>query len=241
MRLFYLSIIFFLAFGVNQPVRADSPFEGEIFSYFGKLPSNYESFEKISLEISFYETAAGNDVVSRVPRIYKDLPLERSEFTVQIEMDRLEFEAVFHKPLRPAFIQIKDLSKNVVFRRLAFTPAIASGPVEAATTEAVLDKRRQSDFSGIARAACMGVNTAGAKFVVSLSDPNVTCQSACIHAESRSSCLRGWTLFAQDNYFEYGDECVKAATGFESRVEARFCCCLTTFRPMPVELESAYH
>lgn len=244
MRLFYLSFIFLLAFSLNQTVRADSPFDGESFSYFGKLPATYDSYEKLSLEISFYETLGGDDVVSRVPRVYKDLPVARGEFTVMISMDRLELEAVFHVPARPAFIQIKDISKNVVFKRLPFIPAGAAQPVPDAVTAPLKqesDTRMISGLASVTRAACMGVNTAGAKFVVNLLDAKATCQSACIHAEGRSSCLRGWTIFAQDTYFEFGDECEKGATGFEAPVESRYCCCLTTFRPMPIQLESAHH
>ncbi len=94
---------------------ADAPFQGQIFSYYGKLPANYEDKNLCSLEISFYHSENGDDVVSRVHRLFKNLPLVRNEFNVIIEMDQLEYDAVFQNPPRSAYIQIKTLIKKLSF------------------------------------------------------------------------------------------------------------------------------
>jgi len=210
---------------------ADAPFNGQIFSYYGKLPSNYESKNLVSLEISFYQSENGNDVVSRVPRIFKNLPLVKGEFNVIFEMDQVEFDGVFQNPPRNAFIQIKDTEKNVVFRRMPFVPSFAeqvTKPTSAANNE------NRDDFLGVARSACVGTHTAGAKFVVTSINPATSCESICTQTERRSKCLRGWTTFADGSYFEFGDECIKNTVPFKIPFKARICCCLTTAKPMQV-------
>jgi hypothetical protein len=222
-----------------SPARADAPFIGQTFSYYGRLPATYNSEQTVSLEVSFYETANGNDVVSRAPRIFKDHPVTSGAFTLVIAMDQIEYDAVFQKPRRPAFIQIRDLTKNQTFKRQEFLPAAEA--VQAGSLATAQSAAQVSPFADQARAACIATNTAGAKYIVELKNPDVTCQSACVHSEARSVCVRGWTLYTDGRYFEFGEECTKAFSGFSTPVQARICCCLTTFRPMPVQLESAHH
>lgn len=215
--------------------RADAPFIGQTFSYYGRLPATYNNDQTVSLEVSFYETASGNDVVSRAPRIFKDHPVTAGAFTLVIEMDQIEYDAVFQKPRRPAYIQIRDITKNMTFKRQEFLPASET------ETTAIPVAGQVSPFIEQARAACMATNTAGAKYIVEVRKPGVSCQSACVHSEARSTCIRGWTLYTDGQYFEFGEECTRAVNGFSTPVQARICCCLTTFRPMPVQLESNHH
>lgn len=218
-------------------LRADSRSQTQSFSYYGRLPANYQNETTVTFEVSFYESAQGNDVVSRVPRIYKNHPVSSGGFSLLIEMDQHEFDSVFQIPRRPAFIQIRDLTKNVTFKRQAFLPASEAAPRQS-EPQYFVDK---ASFLTVARAACIATNTAGAKFLTEISNPGINCQSACVHSEARSSCVRGWTLFTDGNYFEFGNECSSVVSGFATPVQARLCCCLTTFRPMPVQLESQHH
>lgn len=226
-KIFFISQLFLIA----SLAIADAPFKGQIFSYYGKLPTNYEDKNLVSLEISFYQSENGDDVASRVPRIFKNLPLVRSEFNVIIEMDQIEYDAVFQNPPRSAYIQIKDTEKNVVFRRMPFLPSSAEQVTKKDSPE---KPEIQEDFLSIARSACVGTHTAGAKFVTTSINPATSCESACVHTESRSKCLRGWTTFVDGTYFEFGDECIKSAVPFETPFKSRVCCCLTTAKPMQV-------
>ncbi len=227
-----LKIIFFCHLLLLASLAsADGPFVGQIFTYYGKLPSNYEDKNMVSLEISFYQSEHGDDVASRVPRLFKNLPLVRSEFNVIIEMDQLEYDAVFQNPPRNAFIQIKDIEKNVVFRRMPFLPTGLDHNQKKTQAER---SDAQDEFLSIARSACVGTHTAGAKFVTMSVNPATSCETACVHTEGRSKCLRGWTTFADGSYFEFGDECIKSAVPFETPFKARVCCCFTTTRPMQV-------
>ena len=224
-------ICFFYFLLVASFANADAPFIGQIFSYYGKLPSNYEDKNLVSLEISFYQSENGDDVVSRVPRSFKNLPLMRSEFNVIIEMDRLEYDAVFQNPPRAAYIQIKDTEKNILFRRMPFLP---SGTDQISKKEVSEKPEIAEDFLSIARSACVGTHTAGAKFITTSINPATSCETACVHTETKSKCLRGWTTFTDGSYFEFGDECLKSAVPFETPFKSRVCCCLTTAKPMRV-------
>ncbi len=216
---------------VGSLARADAPFEGQIFSYYGKLPVNYENKNIVSLELSFYHSESGDDVVSRVPRLFKNLPLVRSEFNVIIEMDQIEYDAVFQNPPRSAYIQIKDTDKNIVFRRMPFLPSSA----EQFTKKDYAEKPEiLEDFPSIARSACVSTHTAGAKFITTSVNPATSCETSCVHTESRSKCLRGWTTFVDGSYFEFGEECRNSAVPFATPFKSRICCCLTTTKPMQV-------
>jgi hypothetical protein len=223
--------ILLTVFVIGSIAKADAPFVGQIFSYYGKLPSTYEDKNLVSLEISFYQSETGDDVVSRVPRLFKNLPLISGEFNVIIEMDQLEYDAVFQNPPRHAFIQIKDTDKNVGFRRMPFLPSLPEQVTNSRPSEKVTT---QDDFLSIARSACVGIQTAGAKFVVTSSNPVISCETVCVNSESKSKCLRGWTTFTDGSYFEFGDECNKNAVPFQNPFRSRVCCCLTTAKPMPL-------
>jgi len=223
--------IYLLLLQHGPVASADAPFKGQIFSYYGKLPTNYDDKNLVSLEISFYQSERGDDVVSRVPRIFKNLPLVRGEFNVIIEMDQVEYDGVFQNPPRNAYIQIKDTEKNIVFRRMPFLPTTPEQTVKKSSSE---KSEIQDEFLSIARSACVGTQTAGAKFVAFSINPATSCETICVHSESKSKCLRGWTTFVNGSYFEFGDECLKHAVPFETPFKSRVCCCLTTTKPMQV-------
>jgi len=216
---------------LGSSAAADSPFKGQIFSYYGKLPATYSEKNLVSLEISFYQSENGDDVVSRVPRFFKNLPLVRGEFNVIIEMDQVEYDGVFQNPPRSAYIQIKDTNTNVVFRRMAFLPSSADLVGKTIPEE---KPASNDDFLSIARSACVGTHTAGAKFIANSINPAASCDSVCVHTEGRSKCLRGWTTFVDGSYFEFGDECSKSTVPFKTPFKSRICCCLSTTKPMQV-------
>lgn len=240
-RSMFLALMLATASFSNRAM-SDASFLGQKFSYFGRLPSSYESATRINLEVSFFETEGGNDVLSRVPRIYKDLPLQSGAFELKIEMDQHEFESVFRMPPRPAYIEIRDTDRNVTFRRQAFLPRLDTIEPEPAKEAGIpFSKVASVSILDSAQSACMATQTAGAKFVVEIRDLSATCEHACVHTETRSSCIRGWTVFIGGSQFEFGNECHRSPGGFSTPVASRICCCVTTVRPMPNVIDSRHH
>lgn len=85
--------------------------------------------------------------------------------------------------------------------------------------------------------ACLAATSVGAKFSVRSFDKLATCAASCTIAKSGSQCLRGWTLFADDQVFEFGNECVTVQIMPNLPALGRLCCCLAQSMPLPLFID----
>ncbi len=119
------------------------------------------------------------------------------------------------------------------------TWASTTAPVPEAVAPAASEPQgsapRLSSLRAAAAAACLASPVAGAKFTLQLRDASQSCAAACAQARVQATCLRGWTVYAGDAYFDYGNECTVApGPSASEQVVSRICCCLSTTGPAPL-------
>lgn len=208
---------------LNSSALAGEP---RLLPYKGRLltPQGQPLKGTVDLEVAFFASEVGNDLKTKSPFVMKQVMLTDGVFEIRIAVDDAEYDAIF-KGGSP-FLQVTDKTHGVAYRRHRFDPP-AAAPVVAPSVA----REAQSSIRIAAASACLASPVAGSKFVAETNDTKSSCATACANVAPASTCVRGWTLYADDRYFDYGNECQVTEAPPGEQVAARVCCCQSLAGP----------
>lgn len=200
----------------------------------------------VDLEATIWGSLLGEDLISKVPLVFKQVPLVAGLFAVTLTLDAEEQKTAEANGRGGIFIEIRDLTNGRSYRRQRLDwQSLHQRGLEQTTGQKIVGEEAvaprldpvPTSESGLLSpavapvvvAACLASAVAGAKFVAD--DFNVgslSCASRCTQARAGSACLRGWTVYRDDAFFEYGTECTTGGTAALGAPLGRVCCCLST-------------
>ncbi len=93
-------------------------------SYVGRMTSVDGSpvAGPVALEVRFYRSAAGDDVIAVPPLAFTDVALDDGVFQIRLAIDAPALHTVFPKAGAPVFVEVRDVTHARTYPRQAFSP-----------------------------------------------------------------------------------------------------------------------
>jgi hypothetical protein len=211
------------------------PYKGRLMTSEGKAV-----VAPVDLTADFYPTEGNGEgrvgALTKAPLNFKGVPLDDGVFELHIALEEAEYAAVFAGGA--AYLQVTDVTHGLTYQRQRL---MADAPVPAVATKSdaktppvtsVAPSPGDDTVLDAVVAACIGGPAPGAKFVRPAPTASAACSDVCAAAEKETTCVRGWTLFANGRYFDFGNECHRPPGDAGEAPQGRLCCCLTTAGPM---------
>ena len=231
------------------------PFSGRLLDDQGKPVSG-----PVDLQLNFFRTEADATPLPLPPYNFYKMDLSDGVFHVKIMTSESDLN-VLNTPGNIIYLQVKDVTHDRVYRRQKFdmttsepltqaAPAPSPAPQAAASPAASATQPNPPaagqvtgvdfDITRAAIAACVASPGAGAKFVTGRDEVAgaQTCTNVCALSAPGAACIRGWTLFGNNQYLEFGSECNATPVLASVPVVGRLCCCLNLRGPSPLFMPS---
>ena len=236
---------------------------GQILPFSGRLLDDqaHPVSGPVDLQLTFFRSEADASPLPMPPYTFYKIDLADGVFHLKIMIGESDL-ATLSNITNSVYLQVKDATHDRVYRRQKFdlpapevaaaapshasatAPAAAMGtsptsapmptppPAPAALPPPAVDL----ELTRAASAACFGSPGAGAKFLSTYNEaagPS-TCGSVCALSMTGAACIRGWTIFSNSQYIEFGSECSATPVLTAAPVSARLCCCLNLRGPSPL-------
>ncbi|MEN9836028.1 MAG: hypothetical protein RL011_2221 [Pseudomonadota bacterium] len=231
------------------------PFSGRLLDDQGKAVSG-----PVDLQLNFFKTEADAIPLPLPPYNFYKMDLADGVFHLKIMASENDMTTL-SSPSNVVYLQVRDVTHDRVYRRQKFdlataetlpaepAPAPAPAPAVSVNASAGLGSAPSAGSSSgagidqdIIRAssgACLGSPGAGAKFIAVHAEASgsQTCGAVCSRAAVGAACIRGWTVFSDNQQLEFGSECSATPVLASTPVVGRLCCCLNLRGPAPVQLQ----
>ena len=229
---------------------------GQILPFSGRLLDDqaHPVSGPVDLQLTFFRGETDASPLPLPPYSFYKIELADGVFHLKIMVGESDLAALSN-PTNSVYLQVKDVTHDRVYRRQKFdlpTPDVASATASNAATAAPAAATAASmptpapaalpppavdlEITRAASAACFGSPGAGAKFLSAYNEaagPS-TCGSVCAQSMTGAACIRGWTIFSNNQYIEFGSECSATPVLTAAPVSARLCCCLNLRGPSPL-------
>ena len=232
---------------------------GQILPFSGRLLDDqaHPVSGPVDLQLTFFRGEADASPLPLAPYTFYKIELTDGVFHLKIRVGDSDL-ATLSNPTNTVYLQVKDATHDRVYRRQKFdvpapevpsvkpsiaaapsavngppsSPMAAPTPAPAAVAPPVVDL----EITRAASAACFGSPGAGAKFLSAYNEAAgpATCGSVCAQSMTGAACIRGWTIFSNNQYLEFGSECSATPVLTAAPVIARLCCCLNLRGPSPL-------
>ncbi|MCX6104357.1 MAG: hypothetical protein NTY08_00815 [Proteobacteria bacterium] len=237
---------------------------GQILPFSGRLLDDQARpvSGPVDLQLTFFRSEADASPLPLPPYSFYKIELADGVFHLKIMVGEADL-ATLSNPTNTVYLQVKEVTHDRVYRRQKFdlpAPEVASPPNAVSPAASMVNNGLTSvsapmpmpmpppapaalpppavdlEITRAASAACFGSPGAGAKFLSPYNEaagPS-TCGSVCALSMTGAACIRGWTIFSNNQYIEFGSECSATPVLTAAPVSARLCCCLNLRGPSPL-------
>lgn len=227
---------------------------GQILPFSGRLLDDqaHPVSGPVDLQLTFFRGETDVSPLPLPPYTFYRIELADGVFHLKIMVGEADL-ATLSNPTNTVYLQVKDVTHDRVYRRQKFdlpAPEVAppsnavspaasvvnNGPASASAPMPIPPPAVDLEITRAASAACFGSPGAGAKFLSPYNEaagPS-TCGSVCAQSMTGAACIRGWTIFSNNQYIEFGSECSATPVLAAAPVSARLCCCLNLRGPSPL-------
>jgi hypothetical protein len=235
---------------------------GQILPFSGRLLDDqaHPVSGPVDLQLTFFRSETDASPIPLPPYTFYRIELADGVFHLKIMLGESDLTTL-SSPTNTVYLQVKDATHDRVYRRQKFdlpapevappsnatatapaVPMVNNGPTSAPiptpppAPAALPPPAVDLEITRAASAACFGSPGAGAKFLSTYNEaagPS-TCGSVCAQSMTGAACIRGWTIFSNNQYIEFGSECSATPVLTAAPVSARLCCCLNLRGPSPL-------